>query len=175
MPFTWAGENMKRVMSIVILSVLVLTMVPTGSLAAMDVGDMTADFYDDSVDAVLPAIVDFVYMGGNPVVLTLDCEVDDNDNQYNITVLITFWGQLYNGIDPVPGGFRLDQWENPSAPNSDHTSMWPLGRTATKELKLDFGSGNSGLRIVCGLTATIYSVGLDESDFEAVYFDVQIP
>lgn len=185
-PYRGGGDILKRAFSIVILGVLVLAIVPSGSVGSFtDVGDATVDVFDnpDSVDAYVPDVQDFtVHQGSSPpwpdIVLYLDCEVDDNNcGNEDISTLFHIEGTLYHGESPTILGFEWDDWANPSAPFTDNTAFWPMGRNETDHVSITFSGvppNPPGYRIECQIFATIYSEGPDEIDTVYDHFTVTI-
>ena len=177
------GDLMKRALSIVILGVLVLAIVPSGSIASENVGTATVDLFQnpDSVEAFVPDVQNFNYhVGGSPpytvVTIVLDCEVDDNNNVDDISTLIKIHGSLYFGGNPTVLAFDLDDWTNPTSP-TDNTANWPIGRTETNQLSITFGpvpSNPPGYWIACQITADIYSVDQNDTAHAEIDFVVTI-
>jgi len=176
---------MKRAFSIVILGVLVLAIVPSGSVGFNDVGDATVDVFDDSpyVEAYVPDVQDFIVdQGGSPpwpdIVIYLDCEVDDNNcGNEDISTLFHIEGTLYHGENPTVLAFDSEEWANPSAPNTDNTATWPVGQTDSDHVAIvfkDVPPNPPGYRIECQISATIYSVNPNETVNEYDYFTVTI-
>ncbi|NIP34232.1 MAG: hypothetical protein GWN97_05325 [Thermoplasmata archaeon] len=140
---------------------LVLTIVPSGAVASVNVGKATVDVFAASVDADVPNPGNFNYdksVSGTPVTLVLDCEVDDNNQLDNISTVIKIQGHLYN----------------PSAPAEDDTTIWPVGRTATNQLSISFGNPPVNWFIDVQITADIYSADQDDSAHDEIEFRVTI-
>ena len=165
-------------MAAFVLSVLVMAIVPMGTEASVNVGDATVDLFADSLDAYVPDPGDFNYFiasDGWPVTIVMDCEVDDNNNVDDITTLIKMHGHLYEPVTyPMILAFELDDWFNPSAPFTDDTSIWPMGRTATNQLSISFGPVPSGYWIDVVITADIYSESQDDTAHDEAEFRVYI-
>ncbi len=152
---------MRRILCILIVCVLVLTIVPSGAVASVNVGKATVDVFAASVDADVPNPGNFNYdksVSGTPVTLVLDCEVDDNNQLDNISTVIKIQGHLYN----------------PSAPAEDDTTIWPVGRTATNQLSISFGNPPVNWFIDVQITADIYSADQDDSAHDEIEFRVTI-
>lgn len=169
---------MRRILCILIVCVLVLTIVPSGAVASVNVGKATVDVFAASVDADVPNPGNFNYdksVSGTPVTLVLDCEVDDNNQLDNISTVIKIQGHLYNpSLYPVSSGFDIDDWWNPSAPAEDDTTIWPVGRTATNQLSISFGNPPVNWFIDVQITADIYSADQDDSAHDEIEFRVTI-
>jgi hypothetical protein len=169
---------MRKALSVVVLSMLVIAILPLGTEASVNVGDATVDLFAASLDAYVPNPGDFNYFivgDGWPVTIVLDCEVDDNNIVDNITTLIKMHGHLYcPATYPTVLGFELDDWFNPSAPATDNTAIWPMGRTDTDQLSISFGDVPSGYFIDVVITADIYSEGQDDTAHDEIEFRVTI-
>lgn len=142
------------------------------SALAMDFGDATCDVTTTTADAGIPAINNYNWnplIDGATITISVDCEMDDNNCAVDVRCHFSLTANHFDRFNQFIET-KSDTFSNPSWDDSDNTTTWPVGRTATDTLTVSFSSFTQFDYFHCTVLAVVYN---DSTDPVATDLDIE--